>query len=83
VATSELSTEMETDDDDVAFPAVVRYTAAGETFVWEALPKGGRWPLRPDLVADYRLMQGTVRREGEQRPVRRASAFVEAYPDRV
>jgi hypothetical protein len=82
LATSELSAELEIDDADVAFPAAVRFTASGETFVWEALPKGGRWPLRPDVAEDYRLIQGTVRREGERRPVRRASAFVEAYPDR-
>jgi hypothetical protein len=82
LATSEVTAKAEFDQGKPAFPAVVTYSAAGETFVWEAQEKGGRWPLRPDVTKDYRLIQGAVRREGEQCTVRRAFAYIEAYESR-
>jgi hypothetical protein len=82
LATPEVTAKAEYDSGDPAFPAVVTYSANGETFIWEAQAKGGRWPLRPDVAEDYRLIQGAVRREGEQRAVRRAFAYVEAYESR-
>lgn len=78
----DVSAKVEVDLGDPAFPVTVTYWAAGETFVFEAQDKGGRWPLRPEISEGYRLIQGAVRRVGEQRPVRRAYAYVEGYTDR-
>ncbi|HEX3610927.1 MAG TPA: hypothetical protein VHU88_04505 [Sporichthyaceae bacterium] len=82
LATAEVTAKAEFDQGAPAFPAVVTFSAAGEAFVWEAQEKGGRWPLRPDVAEDYRLIQGSVRREGEQRVVRRAFAYIEGYEGR-
>jgi hypothetical protein len=69
---------------DAQWPASVTYRGGGETWIWEALPeRGGRCPLRLDLPAGHRWLQGWVHREGETRTPIRTEALMETYHGRL
>lgn len=80
---TEVSATVAKDGGEPAFPATARFRGEGEDWVWQALPTGGRWPMRTDFPDGHRLVEGTVRRVGEDRPARRSAALLEVYLLRV
>jgi hypothetical protein len=81
-ATSDVEFRYENDGGDPEFARRLEYSGDGETVVWEALPQGGRWPTRADMIDGYRFRQGLVRRAGAS-PVVASYAFGETFQDRL
>lgn len=69
--------------DDTDFPTKVVYTGGGQTWIWEALPSGGRCPIRRDLPSGHRWRQGWVRHADETRRPKATEALMETYNGRL
>jgi hypothetical protein len=82
ISTCDVDFRFENDGGDPEFARRLEFSGGGETVVWEALPHGGRWPTRNDMIDGYRFRQGLVRREGAS-PVAASYAFGETFQDRL
>jgi hypothetical protein len=83
IVARELRVQVEFDGGDPEYPKRVTYEGGGETWIWEALPTGGRCPVRTDLIEGHRWIQGWVHRDGEKRRPICTEALMETYNGRL
>jgi hypothetical protein len=77
LATADVTVDLENDADSLRR---IVFTHRDESLTWEALPSGGRWPTRADILDGYRFRQGEVRRDETPRV---SYAFAETFQDRM
>lgn len=80
IVARDLDVEVRLDGD---YPVWIRYSGAGETWIWEAHPAGYRDPIRSDLPEGHRRIQGWCYREGEIRRPVCTEALMETYNGRL